>query len=66
MYDTSEEPEDTDFYNYPNDVEAGPSLPHKAGKPTPKLGEIPGVRRGVAPAVVPPTQEVTGIALDIF
>jgi hypothetical protein len=66
MYEIPEEPGDRYSYEYPDDVEAAPPPPPRARKPVPKLGEIPGVHRGVAPAAVPPKAEVTGEELDIF
>ncbi|GHU58825.1 hypothetical protein FACS189444_3130 [Spirochaetia bacterium] len=66
MYDTPEGDADTDSYESRDDNETPPP-PRPAGKkPVPKLGEIPGVHRGVAPATVPPEEEVTGEELDIF
>jgi hypothetical protein len=66
MYDTSEKPQDTDSYEPLDEVETPPSPPPAGKKPVTKLGEIPGVHRGVAPAAVPPEEEATGEELDIF
>ncbi|MDR1902048.1 MAG: ATP-binding protein [Treponema sp.] len=66
IYDTPEEPQDTDSYESPEDDKALPPLLPAGKKPVPKLGEIPGVYRGVAPAAVPAEEVITGEELDIF
>ncbi|GHV78575.1 hypothetical protein AGMMS49944_03660 [Spirochaetia bacterium] len=74
IYDTPEEPGDTDSYESPEDDETPPTPPRSGKKPIPKLGEIPGVHRGVAPAAVPPEgpelpmdgMDSSGVPLDIF